>query len=180
MKLALPSLLLALLLSGCSTTPEALRDAPQQSPSLREVQENPASYRGIALSWGGTIVSVENLPLYSRIEIIARELDKHGEPRETDHSGGRFIAQVEGFLDPEIYSSGRTITVVGKFIRVDERQLDQMRYRYPLVAVSAYHLWPVPEPVPDHYDPYWDDPFLYDPWYPFGYPYPYRYPWPYY
>ncbi|MCW8917537.1 MAG: Slp family lipoprotein [Gammaproteobacteria bacterium] len=169
-------LLLAALLPGCAASiPAALREAPAQSPSLEQVRTQPESYPEVRLRWGGTIVMVENLPQTTRIEIVARRLHASGEPVSEDSSAGRFIAHFDQFLDPTIYASGRALTVVGRFVRLEQRELDKMRYRYPLVRVESHHLWPEPEPLHHYYDPYWHDPFFYDPWYPFGYPYPYYY-----
>ena len=171
-------LILITLLGGCaSKPPAALRDAPEHSPSLNQVRTQPGSYTETRLRWGGSIARVENLPQTTRIEIVARKLYDTGEPIESDSSEGRFLAQFDQFLDPAIYAAGRNITVVGQFVRIEERELDQMRYRYPLVRVTSHHLWPEPEPVTPYYDPYWPRPLFYDPWYPFGYPYHYPY-WP--
>jgi len=173
----LPLLALLILLQGCaSKPPAALRDAPAQSPSLSQVRAQPSTHVEMRLRWGGTIARVENLPQTTRIEIVARKLYENGEPIDSDSSDGRFIAQFDQFLDPAIYSAGRSLTVVGRFVRIEPRQLDQMEYRYPLVRVESHHLWPVPDPVEEY--PYRYDPFFYDPWYRFGYPYPYA-PWPY-
>lgn len=169
-------LLLSALLQGCaSAVPAALRDAPKLSPSLGQVRAQPDTYTDMRLRWGGTIVKIENLPQTTRIEIVARQLSSGGEPRSGDSSEGRFIAQFDSFLDPSIYTIGRSLTVVGRFVRLEQREIDQMHYRYPVVRVESHHLWPEQEPVHEYYDPYWHDPFFYDPWYPFGYPYPYYY-----
>ncbi len=177
----LPLLAFMALLAGCATSPPTvLRDAPENSPSLNQLRTQPDSYAEVRLSWGGTIARVENLPQTTRIEVVARKLYSTGEPIESDHSEGRFIAQFDQFLDPAIYSAGRAVTVIGRFTRMEHRQLDQMQYRYPLISVESHYLWPVPEPVEPYYDPYWHDPLFYDPLYPFGYPfgYPYYYPYP--
>lgn len=169
-------LLLGALLQGCASgVPAALRDAPKQSPTLGQVRAQPDSYTDLRLRWGGTIVKLENLPQSTRIELVARPLDKHGEPLSGDSSEGRFIARFDSFLDPSIYTIGRNLTVVGSFVHLEQRELDQMRYRYPVIRVESHHLWPEQEPAHEYYDPYWHDPFFYDPWYPFGYPYPYYY-----
>ncbi|MEN8168941.1 MAG: Slp family lipoprotein [Pseudomonadota bacterium] len=180
----LPLLLLfTLLLHGCaSKPPAALRNAPEHSPTLSQVHAQPKAYLDKRLRWGGSIAGVENLPQTTRIEIVARRLYDSGEPISGDSSEGRFLAHFDQFLDPSIYSVGRSITVVGTLARIEQRELDQMHYRYPVISVESHHLWPEPEPYQEpYYDPFWHDPFFYDPWYPFGYPYPYyphRYPRP--
>jgi outer membrane lipoprotein len=171
---------LTYLLQACSSTPAALRDAPELSPSLKQVQQQSDAYIDRRLRWGGTIVQLENLPDSTIIEIVARRLWKNGEPKSEDHSEGRFLARIDRFLDPAIYGSERSITVVGRLQRIEKRQLGQMYYQYPVVTVESHHLWPEPEPCQECYDPFLHDPFFYDPWYPFGYPYPYYHRRPYY
>ena len=167
-------LLLSALLQGCaSNTPAPLRDAPRQSPSLSQLHAQPDAFINVRLRWGGTIARVENLPQTTRIEIVARRLYDNGEPMNVDSSEGRFLVQVDRFIDPSIYVIGRAITVVGRFVRIEQRELDQMHYHYPLLTVESHHLWPEPEPHDEHAPPFWHDPFFYDPGYPFGYPYPY-------
>ncbi len=166
-----------LLLSACAAhPPEALREAPAQSPSLSQVRAQADAYTDSMVSWGGTIAEIENLQQSTRLEVVARRLSQNGKPVIEDSSEGRFLAHFDSFLDPSIYAVGRSITVVGRLSGIEEREIDKMRYHYPVVAVSSHHLWPEPEPYeypPYPYDPFFYDPFFYDPWYPFRYPYPY-------
>ncbi|MGM0593759.1 MAG: Slp family lipoprotein [Pseudomonadota bacterium] len=155
---------LLLLVGGCSTVPEAIRQAPDGSIALSQAREAPAAYRGQRVRWGGTIARVENRQQETRIEVVGRSLYSDGEPKEGDSSAGRFIVRFEGFLDPAIYAAERRLTVVGTLSGSEERQLGQMRYRYPVVNGEAYHLWPQPVEVNDHYDPWFYDPW--HPWYP--------------
>ena len=154
-----------LLLAACSITPEPLRDAPADSPTLSQLREAPQAYLDTALRWGGTIAKVLNTAEGSQVEIVARRLQTNGQPRREDHSEGRFIALVPNFLDPVIYSPGRQITVTGHFIGEQQRALGEMSYRYPQIEVSSLYLWPEQRPVGT------PDPFHRDPWYPHGYPY---------
>jgi outer membrane lipoprotein len=158
-----------LLLAGCSSVPEKIRTAPLEAPTLTQVRQAPETHTGSQVRWGGTIARVENRQDETRIEIVARALRGDGEPKQLDSSEGRFIARIRGFLDPAIFAEGRRLTVVGSIDEVVERQLGQMRYRYPLLEVEAYYLWPPPleRTAPD-------DPWLYDPWYPWR-RYPYYY-----
>ena len=91
----------------------------------------------------------------------------------TDRSAGRFIAVIDGFLDPALYAEDREITVSGVVEDAVTRKIGDYDYTFPRVRVNNYLLWPPrPEYDPRTYPPPW----YYDPWYP-GYPYyyPYRY-----
>lgn len=169
--------LAALLLGGCASIPENIR-TPVPGPSVAEVRAHPASHTGQKVRWGGTISNVQNLEKRTVITVVARPLTRKGEPLADRASTGRFLADVNGFLDPEVYKAGRRVTVVGKLGGIRSQKIDQYVYNYPVVRADAVHLWREyvrPEPYP--YDPW---PF-YDPFWPYpyyhhfhGYPY---YPW---
>lgn len=164
--------------AGCASTPEALRGAPEFSPDVRQVRAAPESYLEVAVRWGGVIVAVENRASESVVEVVSRPLSRSGRPRETDQTFGRFLAHVSGFLDPAVYAQGREFTVVGRLHGLEPRTIGGYAYTYPLVRVTAHHLWPPLPPPPVHEPYFYRPPYYrwpyYDPWYPYG-PYPYRY-----
>lgn len=164
----------AIVLFGCAATvPEAIRETPPGNPSPVEVRATPERFVGERVRWGGTITNVENRQKETWIEVVARQLGDSGRPEEGDVSYGRFLARLNGFVDPAIYSEGREITVVGTLAEPVRRTIGQYPYLYPVVEVSSHYLWRIEPRVPAYYyDPYWYDPW-YDPWYPFS-------PWPYY
>jgi outer membrane lipoprotein len=164
----------AALTTGCAAgVPRPIRDAPPDNPALNAVRADPAAYTGRAVRWGGTIARVDNRATETRVEIVERALERYGRPRDTDVSGGRFLARFDGFLDPSVYAKDRQLTVTGMLAGSEAGKIGEHPYTYPVVRVEAAHLWP-PLPEPTHYrDPYW-----YDPWWPshpWGYPYPYPY-----
>jgi outer membrane lipoprotein len=168
-------LLLILALTGCaSDTPRAIREAPAENIALPEALQNPEKHRGAAVRWGGTIAAVENRRDATWIEIVERPLDADGQPRRTDRSAGRFLARVDGFLDPTIFAPKRQVTVAGTLDGISTHAIGEHPYTYPVVHVELIHLWPLSATAPPYYYPspyYW-----YGPWYPWGYPYPYRHP----
>lgn len=168
MKQILVTMTVLFLLAGCSGVPEKIRKAPPDAPSLAQVRQNPATYQGAKVRWGGTIAEVQNLQDETRVILVTRSLSSEGEPRQVDRSEGRFIAVFNAFLDPAIYSVNRSLTVVGTVVSSTEAKLGDMTYLYPVVQAEAHYLWPNPEPRCDYCDPF------YDPWYPW---YPYNYPW---
>jgi outer membrane lipoprotein len=170
----------AALLGGCATAiPEAIRTAPPTDVQLAEVRGEPQRFVGSTVRWGGTIASVRNLPQTTRIEVVGRRLDTDGRPLEEDQSAGRFVAEVEGFLDPTVFDKGREVTVRGRIESAVQERIGDHLYTYPLMRVEHLYLW-APRPPPVGPYPYYYDPFWYDPWYPWGWPYhPWRYPYPY-
>jgi len=164
-------LLLAVMLSGCaSQVPELIRTAPLGDLRVEEVQQKTGDFAGSEVRWGGNIISVRNQSAETLIEVLSRPLSKKGKPQDDSKSGGRFIARIPGFLEPEEYPKDRLLTVTGQVREVVEQPVGNYPYPYPVVDVKAYHLWPEVKSYP----PYYYDPF-YDPYF---YPYPYwrRYP----
>jgi outer membrane lipoprotein len=167
-------LVCAALLAGCaSNIPKEIKEAPPGNPMVAEVRADAARFTGAHVRWGGTIAAVDNQASETWVEIVARELDGSGEPRQTDRSSGRFIAVIDGFIDPALYSEDREVTVSGVVEKSITRKIGDYDYTLPVVRVENHLLWPLryEYDAPD-YPPYW----YYDPWYPFypGY-YPYRY-----
>jgi outer membrane lipoprotein len=168
------ALLLGLALAGCaSDIPRPIREAPAENIPLTQALQNPEKHRGAAVRWGGAIAAVENRRDSTWIEVVERPLDADGQPRNTDKSAGRFLAWVDGFLDPSIFAPKRQVTVAGTLDGNSSRTIGEHPYTYPVVHVQHIYLWPVPPKALQYYYPppyyYW-----YGPWYPWGYPYPYR------
>ncbi len=138
--------------------------------TLAQALQDPEAAIGKQVQWGGSIVNVENLEGATRIQIVSRPLAANNKrPRHIDQSEGRFIAEVEGFLDPEVYAKGREITVSGTIKSVEGGKIGQYPYRFIIVAASGHTLWKQQKPVEIRYVP---DPW--DPWFhsPFYRPYP--------
>ena len=137
---------------------------------------DPAAFVGKKVLWGGVIVETQTLEEFTLIEVLQKPLGFKERPEQTDESRGRFLVEYKGqFLDPAIYKTGREITIVGEIIRAEKKKLGEMNYRYPYVAASHIHLWPVrpeyagaPYPPPYYYcNPFWRGcPYLFDPFYP--------------
>jgi outer membrane lipoprotein len=179
MRIYLVCIVAVAVLGGCaSVVPETIRTAAPDNVQIAQVREQPAQYRDTDVRWGGNIVSIRNERDHTVLEIIGRELDDEGRPREEDRSLGRFLAKVQGFLDPAVYKSEREVTVRGRVEGVVEQAIGDFHYSYPLVRADITYLWKPRPPLTSYpYYPYYHDPFFYDPWYPWGPPY-YR-PWPY-
>ena len=160
-------LLVFLLLPACALQQTVEReDGPLLT--LAAARENPDMAVGQKVKWGGTIVSAINLPQRTRLEIVSRPVDYRGRPRQIDATEGRFLAIVDGFLDPVVYAKGRAITVEGVIDGVEEGRIGDYPYRFVAVRAASHRLWKKRNPVDVRYVP---DPLYYwhhDRW---GYPY---------
>ena len=169
-------LLSASWLASCaSTVPLSIREPARGDPGVAAAAADINAYSGQEVRWGGSIIAAENRASDTWLTVLARPLDSDGQPETDDQGFGRFIAVVGGFLDPAVYAQGRLITVRGHITGSKQRNVGAYPYRYPVVKVDSYHLWPpLKERTYRDYPPYWYSPW-YDPWYPFYGP-----RWPYY
>ena len=165
------------LLSACSShIPPEIKQPLEGSPGVAQVRYQTDSYLSQKVRWGGAILHTENKQNASELTIIAFPLSENGEPLNSDQSPGRFIAIIDEFVEPQVYSPERKITVTGQVLRAENLKVGEFLYEYPVIQVDHYYLWP-PEPEQSYrdYPPY---PWMYGPYYPMYYPmyYPYYYP----
>jgi outer membrane lipoprotein len=153
--------------TGCNSQP--VLPLPANNPPVLAVQGNPDAYQGQRVTWGGTIINTEVKQNNTWLIILAKPLDNQAEPKQVDHSTGRFLAVKPGFHDPAVFAADRQITVTGVITGSQTRKIGEHDYRYPVVQVERFHLWPIRVPTHWH-DDYWYDPWF-DPWYPWYGPY---------
>jgi len=160
-------------LAACTVTP--VLPIPPGNPALAAVQHDPDKYQNRLVTWGGTIIDSEVKQKLTSLVILAKSLDDHAAPVETDRSLGRFIARLEGFHDPAILARGRSITVTGPVTGTEQRKIDEHDYTYPVVSVERTYLWPIKKVI-GVYDDLWLD-LWFAPWYyPYWYPRSHNYP----
>ena len=114
------NLLFCLLMAGClglagcaSNIPVEISDATELTVSVAEARARPGQLLGTQVRWGGAIAAVTNLENETLVEVVARNLESSGRPREEDYSPGRFMARIPGFVDPTVYAAQREFTVFG-------------------------------------------------------------------
>lgn len=161
---------LVALLAGCAggaTVPESIRNPATATPvTVGEVQTDPNRHVGQRVRWGGSIIAVNNHERSTDVEVLALPLEPGGAPRSGASAQGRFLARVQGFLDPAEYPKDRELTVVGMLTGVETRRVGEYPYSYPVLQVEARHLWPEPQPPSAYPVPGpWLNPW-YDPWWP--------------
>ena len=159
-----------MLVAACSThIPPEIKQPLAGSPGVAQVRHQADAYLSQKVRWGGIILHTENKQDFSELTIIALPLSDNGEPLDSDHSPGRFIAIIDEFVEPQVYSPEREITVTGQILRTENLKVGEFPYEYPVIQVDHYYLWP-PEPEQSYrdYPPY---PWFYSPYYPWHYPY---------
>ncbi len=166
------AVLLFVLGVGCSAVSKEHRLEAEPRIPFKETAAHPDRHRGDMVILGGYILEVRNEQEATFFVVLETPLDFNDEPGEKDRSEGRFVVEHEGFLDPEIYSKDRKITVAGTVKGTESVHVGEKSLTVPLVESRQLILWPVREPrdyygYPDYYFPYY--------WGYYGWPYPYGY-----
>ncbi|MDR3446087.1 MULTISPECIES: Slp family lipoprotein [Dyella] len=159
-------------LAACATVPQPLQGTYTQVTSVSAQQEsNGAS--GAQIRWGGQIIKTEPGPQETCFYVLQRPLDDQARPKEgssDSETQGRFVACRAGFYDPEVFTRGRDITVVGVIQGNVSEKIGDYNYAYPRVEANVVYLWPKRVAVnygPGWYDPYWG-PYWGPGWGPWG------------
>ncbi len=153
------ALLGMLLLAGCVSVPDAIRGTsatPQMD--LVRVMSSPSAYVGQESRFGGRVVEIRNEAKRTRLEIASMPLDDIGRPQLGAPSEGRFVAYVDGFLEPTEFSN-QLITVVGPISGAEQGKIGDRPYQFVVIRVQGYKRWHVVQQVilpPRAYDPWWD------------------------
>ena len=153
----------AVTVGGCATVPQPI--AGKDFATMTPQQAASQNARGERVRWGGEIISVDTKPDSTCFEILSRELYSDARPNGHDASGGRFIACGKGFYDPEVYTKGREMTIVGQVTGTEQHQVGDYNYTYARVDTDGVYLWPHRDYYYGGYDPwlYAYDPF-WNPW----------------
>jgi outer membrane lipoprotein len=157
-------------LTGCAPAiSRQFREQVRTPVDFKALLEDPESYKGEKVILGGYILETVNEPDRSLLMILQAPLDHQNKPKSQDLSEGRFLMQTEKFLDPEIYSKNRKLTVGGKVLGERLQPLGDRSYRYPVIDAEELHLWAKEVSYIRPLDPYyyyWHDPWCHYPYYP--------------
>lgn len=121
-----------------------MREKARSGPSLRQVHEDPESFMGETVIWGGVIVETVRSQDGTVLLVAETPLDSYERPRDQEHSRGRFLARSK-YLDTEVYEKGRKITLAGEIIGKEVQLSGKSQYTYPLVSIKEIHLWSILE-----------------------------------
>lgn len=110
-----------------------------------QVARTPEDYPDATVIWGGRVVSVSNFPDHSEIEILGYPLDGSQRPQPNDTGSGRFIAEVNGYVEPLDYPPGSLVTLQGHILGVRSGRVGDADYVFPLVRVQGIHRWTADE-----------------------------------
>ncbi len=163
-KIGLVMLLFMCFSTGCvRAISKELRARVDPSVTVDYAVNHPESAINKTVMWGGVIAGTRNLKEGTLLEVVQKPIFREGRPLDTDRSEGRFLALYQGYLDVAIYAEGREVTVAGRLKGMEQRQLGEIEYTYPLMKAEEVYLWPKRVEREHYYYPYWYGPWRY--WY---------------
>ncbi len=144
--LVYPFLLLLSFVFGCAPIASTeLKAGADTSLNFKEVQQNPAIYKGKVVRWGGEIIQVLPRENGALIEVLDWPLNWRGKPRKTVAFHGKFLIFVKEALDPSVYQRGDRITISGEIQEEISggkiKELTDSTYQYPVIFSKEMHVW---------------------------------------
>lgn len=140
----------ALAVAACAPAPIYKAGPASIATTPAEALASAATLKGRHVVWGGTVVSVQNLPTTSVIQVLAYPLDASQRPRLKQPPTGRFLAEVQGFVEPLNYPVGAPITLEGALDGTRHDKIGQADYDFPLVRSGGVHRWTPEEMAKGH------------------------------
>lgn len=139
--LFLGSLLCSCMACGAAFDPD-VRSQIDPTLSYPELLASPSSHVGRVVLLGGTIVEATNYETFTQLTLLQYPIGRGDRPRTSQPSGGRFLLQVPGYLESEIYRPGRAVSVIAEVVGREDLPLGETTYMYPVLVPKALHLWP--------------------------------------
>lgn len=150
-----------LLLSITSCAPvisKQVREQVRQDITFMEVLNDPERYKGQMVIFSGVIIETKNTQEGTLLQVLQRPIGFRGKPKDTDETEGRFLALDRRYLDANVFTKGRSVTIAGEIQEKRTLPLGEREYSYPLIYVKEIYLWPVVEKK--YYSPYY--PYFYN------------------
>jgi outer membrane lipoprotein len=137
------SILLILGIAGCAGgISKQVRSQVTFFGPFKELQQNPERFRGEMMMFGGKIIETQALGNGTEIIVLHLELNASNRPDDNDQSQGRYVVRSDQFIDPAIYPPGTLVTVAGRLLESEARQIGQMSYHYPVIDLEEIKKWP--------------------------------------
>jgi outer membrane lipoprotein len=121
-----------------------------QTITFDMLREDPDTYRGKLVVFGGNIDAAQKTAGGIRLEIIQHDLDSRELPDETVVSRGRFLAIAPDSLKIAMCRSGKAVSVAGEVAGREVLSLKGADYTYPVIIIKEMHLFPLPGEDPFH------------------------------
>jgi outer membrane lipoprotein len=146
-----------ILVSACATSPIAkqyLQEAKEDNLLFPMALRNPDAHIGSTVVWGGRVIETKNLKKGSHIVVLETSLARDTRPIDPRYSKGRFIAISSDFLDPELYTKSREVTIAGVITGKKKMPIGGTVYTYPVVTIKQIYIWEEEQEPVYYYYPY--------------------------
>jgi outer membrane lipoprotein len=138
--------LFTFLLVGCSSLPTELEASSE--PVITDYQEwvnQLPDAKDVRL--GGVIAKVTNLKDKSRVEVVNMPISSSGKPDLDAEPSGRFVAYVDGYVEPLSFAEVRLVTFVGQSAGSEDGKIGEFPYTFPVMNADNQRLWQITERV---------------------------------
>jgi outer membrane lipoprotein len=136
----------SLMVMGCSSLPKELNAKSEQV--VTDYQEwVDIVPDGGDVRLGGVIAKVTNLQDKTRVEVVNLPISSNGKPDINSEPKGRFVAYIDGYVEPLSFSEGRLVTFVGTSNGTEDGTIGDFPYTFPVMNVYNQRLWQITERV---------------------------------
>ncbi|MGQ0286273.1 Slp family lipoprotein [Pasteurellaceae bacterium 22721_9_1] len=131
----------ALLLASCVNPPAGLEKDEFTITRLSQIKADDYSCHCKQVRLGGKVLSATALKKQTKLEILSLSVSSlSAKPILDSQSDGRFIAYVEGFIDPEQVKN-QYVTIKGVLASQEKGKIDLADYVYPVINATAFKQW---------------------------------------
>ena len=132
----------ACLLAGCASNGPRLNTESVTSKTTPIVAASQIdALNGQIVHWGGRIISVDNRPDSTQLQVLSYPLARSGRPLPEEEPTGRFVMLYSGFLEPLDFRPGRLVSVVGGVRGATTASIGDVELLLPVVTADQFHLW---------------------------------------
>lgn len=127
-----------ILLVSCVHIPKVLEG---QFDEITPTQAAKSQVKTKKVRWSGLVQQVMNDEEKTCLVIINSQTDESLRPiKILPKDGGRFIACKKGFFEPKAFEN-RLMTITGTITAYTEKNIDELKYIYPVVTTDIIYIW---------------------------------------
>lgn len=157
LKITCSLILTTLFIVSCSVISKPVRNEAITPAHFKTLLQEADEHVGNTVIIGGHILETKNSVAASTLVILQSPLGLGQEPKPKDHTEGRFIVDHKGYLEPEVYSKDRKITVAGVVVGSVTLEIDGFPHPHLKIRSREIYLWPEKQQsyYYHHYDPWY-------------------------
>lgn len=145
-------ILLGIFMAGCAPViSKQVRDQVRPDITFSAVLNDPEQHKGHMIILSGIVLKTENTKEGTLLQVLQRPAGFRGKPKDVDETSGRFLALDSRYLDVNVFTEGRAVTIAGEIQGMKTLPLDKTEYTYPLISVKELYLWPATRRYDDPY-----------------------------